>query len=153
MSRPPGVPDDHILGTCASCGCGTWYPAAAESVCARRGVAFLVVCQKEKCTYDAFSQMHRAGHQSGAYLDAANIVTCDDCGDDYTRSALSGGFIWHSRATCPRCADNVLKVLPTQKLIRLMSTGLHCPSDMSFGDFVRQVRNVAHDSNKETPPA
>lgn len=81
-----------------------------------------------------------AASHPGAVIDIGNLVACDDCGDDYTESRASGGYIWHNRATCPACADRVMKTLATQKLLRLMKNGLHCPSNMSFADFVRAYR-------------
>lgn len=87
----------------------------------------------------------------GTVIDIGRLVACDDCGTDYTDSPASGGFVWHNRATCPTCADRVLKVLPTQKLVRLLQSGLHCAAGVSFADFVRELRG-GNNTIKVTPP-
>lgn len=84
----------------------------------------------------------QAALSPGAEIDIGRLVACDDCGTDYTDLPESGGYVWHNRATCPPCADRVLKVLPSQKLLRLMQTGMHCPEGISFADFVRSIRTT-----------
>lgn len=84
-------------------------------------------------------------------IDIGRLVACDDCGADYTDRPEQGGFIWHNRATCPECADRLMKALPTQKLIRLMKYGRHCPQGTSFADFVRQIRGP-NNTIKVNPP-
>lgn len=91
----------------------------------------------------------QAALQPGSVIDIGRLVACDDCGTDYTDSPECGGFIWHSRATCPRCAARVMQ-LPTQKLERLMKDGQHCPIDTSFADFVRAARTDS--TIKVNPP-
>ncbi len=80
-----------------------------------------------------------AARTPGKVIDIGRLVACDDCGTDYTDSPRSGGFVWLNRATCPACASNVLK-LPSQKIVRLMQDGKHCPEGVSFADFVRGLR-------------
>lgn len=153
--RPPGVPADYVSKPCAGCGRETWYPSGAEASAVARGAVFVVACQKDECVRATQDRIARAlyphknsidplwdeaARNPGKVIDISRRVACDECGDEYTDSKGSGGFIWLNRATCPKCANNVLQVLPTQKLKRLLNTAWLCPSEMSFADFVREVR-------------
>ena len=70
--------------------------------------------------------------------DIGETVICDMCGDDLSDSDESGGFLFLSNAVCPHCADERLKSIRSyneEKHIRAF-----CPSDMSFKDWVLQLR-------------
>lgn len=65
-------------------------------------------------------------------------VVCDMCGDDYTKSAQPGGFIFGSKAVCPKCEPSVMADVVKygeQQYIRAT-----CPPNTSFADFVRKFR-------------
>lgn len=87
----------------------------------------------------------QAARAPGTQIDIGRLVACDQCGDDYTDSQVTGGFILNSRASCPRCGERIMRSIPTGRLLHLMQHGLHCPTSMSFADFVRMIRG---DNNK-----
>lgn len=69
---------------------------------------------------------------------ASDVVVCDWCDDDYTNRADQGGFIFQSKATCPKCAPQFeadATKFGEQRYIRA-----RCPDGMSFADFVRAYR-------------
>lgn len=63
-------------------------------------------------------------------------VLCDLCNGDYTTSDVSGGYLFDSKAVCPSCApkfeENAIKYKEQDHITK------RCPSDMSFGDWVRR---------------
>lgn len=71
--------------------------------------------------------------------DIGEEVACDFCGDDYTNSTAHGGFLFQSKAVCPKCAP--------EHLISVRSNGEErfirgfCPPGMSFKDWVLSLRN------------
>jgi len=42
-------------------------------------------------------------------FDIGNVVICDACGVDYSTSDAVGGFLFASKAICPRCAPRFEK--------------------------------------------
>lgn len=80
----------------------------------------------------------QAESKPGTEIDIGNIVVCDGCNDDYTNSNSPGGFIFLSRAICPRCASHWMASIIAngeQSMIRAA-----CPSGQSFAEFVRSYR-------------
>jgi hypothetical protein len=152
--RPPGIPLSWVKVQCAWCGNGVWFDPAVGEQAAKVGQRI-----KHSCSEACSAQLLKvepsmlanmstalgplwdiAALKPGTEIDIGRLVACDDCGTDYTDAKDTGGFIWHNRASCPECADRKFKALPTQQLLTLMRKGLHCPSAMSFADFVREVR-------------
>jgi len=69
-------------------------------------------------------------------LHPGDVVLCDDCGDDWTNSPISGGLLFGSKAICPRCCgkwEHDAKRYDEQRFIRA-----RCPEHKSFADWVRQ---------------
>lgn len=67
-------------------------------------------------------------------IDIGEMVICDVCNEDYSNSNESGGFIFTSKAYCPKCAKKRLpeiKGYGEEKYIKA-----YCPSTMSFKDMV-----------------
>ena len=63
------------------------------------------------------------------------IVLCDFCGDDWSESHESGGILFQSKATCPRCTPRILACdAKYNEEHRIRAT---CPPDMSFADWVK----------------
>lgn len=163
--RPPGVPEHWVLTPCSFCRRDTWFDPAIEVAAKKAGQRMKHSCS-EWCSFHLMQQEPSvlanmdqvvgplwdiAMLNPGTEIDIGRMVACDDCGADYTDSTAHGGYIWHNRATCPTCADRVLKVLPTQKLLRLMQHGSHCPEGISFADFVREARG-GNNTIKLDPP-
>jgi hypothetical protein len=76
--------------------------------------------------------------RTGQPVDIGRIVVCDFCDADYTDSADAGGFIFSSKAVCPKCAPATLESAARygeQRFIRA-----RCPDGKSFADFVREYR-------------
>lgn len=71
-------------------------------------------------------------------LEVGNVVICDLCDRDYTKSKEKGGFIWDAKAVCPKCAKVWLKRIKQFKEENKISA--FCPTDMSFADFVIRYR-------------
>lgn len=71
-------------------------------------------------------------------IDIGGVVLCDSCNADYTASDMSGGFIFSSNAYCPVCAPRMYD--NAKKYGELSHIRAHCPTGMSFGDFIRRYR-------------
>lgn len=72
------------------------------------------------------------------HIDTGRSVICDYCGDDYTDRADSGGMMFGTHATCPKCAE---KMKPD--IIRFGEEHYirgRCPEGVSFADWVRSIR-------------
>ena len=160
------MPSSWVRVFCDWCARGVWADPAIEEQAVKLGQRIKHSCS-EACSAQLMKQAPSvmanmdapagplwdlATLNPGTEVDIGRLVACDDCGVDYTDSQQSGGYIWHNRATCPPCADRVLKVLPTQKLMRLMANGLHCPAGTSFADFVREVRGPNTTIKVNPPP-
>lgn len=72
------------------------------------------------------------------HVDPGNDVICDICGDDYTNSEESGGYIFSSYAYCPGCADRGMKSIKKHNEEKYIKAT--CPPDMSFADWIRSIR-------------
>lgn len=83
-------------------------------------------------------EMWEKTEATGERIYIGDIVVCDHCNEDYTESEESGGFIFGSYATCPKCADRfmaTIKECGEQQYI--VAT---CAAGQSFADFVREYR-------------
>lgn len=72
-------------------------------------------------------------------FDIGNKVYCDACNKDFTNDTESeGGFIFGSKAYCPKCAEEHLpsiKGYGEEKYIKA-----YCPESVSFREFVLECR-------------
>lgn len=76
--------------------------------------------------------------ETGDPIPIGQVVVCDGCDRDFTRSDESGGFIFGSYGYGPCCADRMMQTIrryAEEHLIRA-----HCPEGVSFADFIRQYR-------------
>ena len=76
-------------------------------------------------------------------IDVGRKVVCDWCNDDHTDTEATGGFLFGSYATCPKCAPRMQASaveFGEEHMIRA-----RCPEGMRFGDWVRELRG---DNNK-----
>ena len=64
-------------------------------------------------------------------IDIGDMVLCDICNDDYTKSDAEGGILVGSYAVCPECAP---KFDSSDEPI------IHCPAGMRFRDWVLHLR-------------
>lgn len=67
-----------------------------------------------------------------------DTVLCDLCNEDYTNSDEKGGFLFGSKAVCPKCAPeflNSIKSYNEERYIRAQAN-----PDESFRDFVYRIR-------------
>ena len=74
----------------------------------------------------------------GEAFPVGRAVVCDICSKDWTDSALTGGFLFLSKAVCPDCAPRFMADVvkfKEQKHIRGM-----CPPGEAFADWVRASR-------------
>lgn len=69
-------------------------------------------------------------------------VTCDVCNEDWTDRPESGGFLFDSYAYCPDCA--VIQLPTIQRYHEESHIKARCPSDQSFADWCRCLRNGEH---------
>lgn len=70
--------------------------------------------------------------------DYGTRVLCDSCGEDYSFEGQTGGFIFESKAICPKCSDSWMKGIKKyneERFIRAV-----CPPEMSFWRFVVEYR-------------
>jgi len=72
-------------------------------------------------------------------IDIGDSVICDICGEDYTNSTLSGGWLFGSSAYCPLCAtpEALEKIRGYNEEKYLKS---FCPIHLSFKDWVLELR-------------
>lgn len=71
-------------------------------------------------------------------IDPGRGVYCDICGDDFTDSPASGGFLFRSNAYCPSCAEKWLPEIKKYQEEHFIRG--HCPEGVSFADWVRSLR-------------
>jgi hypothetical protein len=71
-------------------------------------------------------------------LDPGYTVICDVCGEDYTNSQDTGGFIFGSYAYCPKCAEGHIAQIEAFGEDHLIQA--RCPQGIPFADFVRECR-------------
>jgi hydrogenase maturation factor HypF (carbamoyltransferase family) len=71
-------------------------------------------------------------------VDPGDTVLCDLCNEDYTNSDEKGGFLFSSKAVCPKCAprfEEGAKIYNEEKYIVDRAK-----PEESFRDFVYRVR-------------
>lgn len=75
------------------------------------------------------------------HVDVGDHVYCDACGKDFTDSKECGGWTFGSKTYGPCCATeeklNQIKGYGEERFIKH-----HCPADMPFADWVRNVLRV-----------
>lgn len=76
--------------------------------------------------------------RTGERVPVGEIVVCDFCNADFTASDESGGFVFQSKAVCPRCAPEMLPKIEAYHEDHLIRA--RCPEGTSFADFVREFR-------------
>lgn len=76
--------------------------------------------------------------ETGNSIDIDDTVVCDYCDEDYTESADHGGFIFGSKAICPKCAPNALASIEKYNEQRYIKA--HAQHQQSFANFVREYR-------------
>jgi len=69
-------------------------------------------------------------------VNLGSSVACDMCNKDWTRSDVSGGFLFSSYAVCPDCAEEQLKSIKSFNEEKYITK--YCPKDKSFADWVRE---------------
>ena len=79
-----------------------------------------------------------AAANPGKKIDVGRLVVCDICDKDYTDSDESGGFVFGSSGYCPKCAPEQLEVIKKYNEEHFIKA--HCPTNLSFSDFVRAYR-------------
>jgi len=75
---------------------------------------------------------------TGERICIGNIVVCDFCNDDYTDSDKSGGFVFSSYGTCPKCAERMEAEISKCGESRYIVA--RCKEGQSFADFIREYR-------------
>ena len=73
-------------------------------------------------------------------IEIGDTVFCDACNEDYTNNDLAtGGFIFGSKAYCPKCAEERLPVIKGYHEEHYIKA--YCPEGMSFKEFVLKIRD------------
>lgn len=71
-------------------------------------------------------------------VDPGETVLCDLCNEDYTNSDEKGGFLFLSKAVCPKCAPDFLISIKAYREEDYIRNFAH--DDESFRDFVYRIR-------------
>ena len=71
-------------------------------------------------------------------IEPGDTVLCDFCGDDWTNKTGSGGFLFQSKAVCPKCSPTHLEAIKKYGEGHLIRG--ECPEEMSFADWIRSFR-------------
>ena len=71
-------------------------------------------------------------------IDIGEDVMCDICSDDYTNSDENGGFLFGSKAVCPKCAPRIMEGI--EKYNEQSHIKGYCPKDMSFRAWCLELR-------------
>lgn len=73
-------------------------------------------------------------------IEIGDTVFCDVCDKDYTNNdSATGGFIFGSKAYCPKCAEEKLPAIKGYGEEHYIK--VYCPEGMSFKEFVLKIRN------------
>ncbi len=73
-------------------------------------------------------------------FEIGDTVFCDSCDEDYTNNdSATGGFIFGSKAYCPKCAEEKLPAIKGYDEERHIKA--RCPAGMSFREFVLKIRD------------
>ncbi len=67
-----------------------------------------------------------------------DTVICDYCDEDFTNSDAMGGFVFGSKACCPKCEPRMLGTIKGYN--EEYHIKARCPENMSFADFIRDYR-------------
>lgn len=70
--------------------------------------------------------------------DIGRKVECDFCGENYTDSHETGGFLFLSKAVCPRCAPDIERSATANGETKYIRA--RCAEGMSFADWCRGLR-------------
>lgn len=65
-------------------------------------------------------------------------VLCDDCNEDFTDRADSGGIVFQSKGLCPVCAP--IWISRAEEYNETYAIKARCPNGVSFADFIREYR-------------
>lgn len=71
-------------------------------------------------------------------IDIGDSVLCDWCNDDYTGKPDIGGFLFQSKATCPKCAPRI--EAGAKKYDEAHFITAHCPEGTPFAAWVLSLR-------------
>ena len=71
-------------------------------------------------------------------IDIGEEVCCDICNEDFTNSDEEGGFLFGSKAYCPKCAEKRLPAIKSYNEEHYIKA--YCPKGMSFRQFVLNLR-------------
>ena len=74
-----------------------------------------------------------------AEIPVGRTVLCDIDDTDLTDDPRSGGFMFGSYAVGPCCAERYMETIRGYGEEHFIKA--HCPAGMSFGDWVRQLRD------------
>lgn len=77
-------------------------------------------------------------HPDGRAMPTGRNVACDICLTDYTDSRATGGFIFGSKAICPKCSSDTAKSIARFHEEKFISA--ICPEGQPFADFIRNQR-------------
>ena len=72
-------------------------------------------------------------------LDVGHTVICDVCDEDWTGNPESGGFLFETKAYCPKCVRTRLDSIKSYDEERFIRAW--CPPNLSFADWVLQLRD------------
>ena len=90
------------------------------------------------CNKELQEKWEKLFEQGEGSFDLGNMVVCDSCEQDYTKSKESGGMIFGSRAICPVCFPRWLE--NATRFHEENWIKARCKEGESFGDFVRRYR-------------
>lgn len=71
-------------------------------------------------------------------IDSGNHVNCDSCDEEYMDSDEKGGFLFESKAICPKCADRWEQSAKKYGKSRFITVRAH--TNETFRDFVYRIR-------------
>jgi hypothetical protein len=72
-------------------------------------------------------------------FDIGDQVYCDLCGEDYTHSDETGGFLFLSKGVCPKCAPGFMKTIKAcnkKKYIKALNN-----NQTPFREFILKIRD------------
>lgn len=93
----------------------------------------------------AWKQAHE---NPGTPVELGRIVVCDICNEDCTESKEVGGFIFGSKAYCPKCAAEALPRIREYNKEHFIRA--RCPDAVAFADFVRGYRGSNNSVSVQT---
>jgi uncharacterized radical SAM superfamily Fe-S cluster-containing enzyme len=72
--------------------------------------------------------------------DVSDVFLCDLCNEDYSQSEEQGGFLFMSKAVCPKCAERMEATIKKHKEERYIRD--KCKEGETFKDFIKRHRSV-----------